>query len=249
MMIVGCVDNSRVISNQEEVIETPEPYRPTYSKEFLMGKFDPMGHESFVEIDAVYADRKGRWMIKPAYEAFIEMWTAAKAAGIDLKIISAARNFDYQKGIWERKWSGATLLDGKIDATTIEDAAERASSILRYSAMPGASRHHWGTDIDINDLNNSYFDSGQGKKEFEWLEEHAYRFGFGRPYTDKKNGRSGYEEEKWHWSYLPLSKVMTKDAELLIRDKDLAGFGGSDVASDLKIKKNYILGLDPSCTN
>jgi len=136
------------------------------------------------------------------------MYNAAKADGIDLVVRSATRNFSYQRGIWERKWSGKTKLsDGVNAATDITVDRDRAVKIMNYSAMPGASRHHWGTDIDLNSFNNSYFESGTGLKVYKWLEQNAHKYGYCRPYTPKNNGRTGYEEEKWHWSYTPLSKL------------------------------------------
>jgi LAS superfamily LD-carboxypeptidase LdcB len=227
----------------------PSPYEPKYTVDFLMGKFDPATHEEFTLIQEGFADREGRYMHREAYVGFLEMFEAAQEQGINLQIISAARNFDYQKGIWERKWRGNTLLEGKTDARIIEDPSERALAILRYSAMPGASRHHWGTDIDLNALDNGYFSSGEGKKTFDWLEANARNFGFCRPYTakDGKGRSTGYEEEKWHWSYYPLSKVMTKDASILLQDSLIIGFAGSETATDIQVVDHFILGVDKSC--
>ena len=53
--------------------------------------------------------------------------------------------------------------------------------------MPSTSRHHWGTDIDLNSLNNSYFSSGKGLKEYDWLTTNANHYGFYQVYTDEKN--------------------------------------------------------------
>jgi len=71
---------------------------------YCMGRFDPKKHRDFVLIPAKYADREGMYMRRDAYDAFLKMTTKAQEAGIVLTIRSAARNFDYQKGIWERKW-------------------------------------------------------------------------------------------------------------------------------------------------
>ncbi len=219
-----------------------------YDTSFLMGKFNPKDDTRFVEIEPVYADRPGRLMNAEAYLAFKKMHAAAAEENIDLKIISATRNFEYQKGIWERKWSGRTLLEGRVNAAEIADSLDRCRHILRYSAMPGASRHHWGTDIDLNSLNNSYFESGQGKKVFEWLEKNASAYGFCRPYDDKStSGRSGYEEEKWHWSYIPLSKKMTEDAKAQIEDNHFSDFLGSEHATEVDVTKSYILGIAKDC--
>lgn len=235
--------------SKDMTVSPSKPYQPTYTADFLMGKFDPTEHPQMVEIDAQYADQKGRIMHQEAYEAFQEMHKAAQADNIQLIIRSALRNFDYQKSIWERKWTGQTILTGNINATEIHDPVERAREILKFSSMPGTSRHHWGTDIDMNSFNNTYFESGRGKKEFDWLQENASRFGFCRSYTEKTdNGRAtGYEEEKWHWSYTPLSKIMLKDAQHLLKDSQISGFLGSETATKLSVVENYILGVNLEC--
>ena len=42
--------------------------------------------------------------------------------------------------------------------------------------MPSTSRHHWGTDLDLNNLNNSYFTSGKGKKIYKGSEKNKRLF-------------------------------------------------------------------------
>ena len=244
MMVYACQSGQKP-DNQSMSVESP--YEPTYDLNFLLGHFDPSDHPDFVEIQPKHSSRKGMYMQGKAYESFREMYEAAHKEGVELTIISAARNFDYQKSIWEKKWFGKTTLSSGINASSIDSLSDRAKVIMKFSAMPGASRHHWGTDIDINSLSNTYFEKGQGKIEFEWLNENARKFGYCRPYTSKSAGRTGYEEEKWHWSYLPLSAVMTRDMELLFRDSMLRDFAGSQVAEKLRIKSEYILGIDSSC--
>ena len=80
----------------------------------------------------------------------------ARAAGIDLKPVSSFRDFDRQVSIWNSKYDGQRpLLDAAghaLDASALSPA-DRVDAILRWSALPGASRHHWGTDIDLIDAN------------------------------------------------------------------------------------------------
>ena len=114
--------------------------------------------------------------------------------------------------------------------------------------MPGSSRHHWGTDIDINALENSYFESGRGLKEYEWLKKHAADFGFCQPYSPKGPERpEGYNEEKWHWSYLPLARPLTQQAKLRLNNEALKGFRGAEAASGVSIVDNYVLGINKAC--
>jgi len=183
------------INEQNMVINS---YTELQTIEFVTGQFDPASREDFVLIPTKYADRAGMYMHKDAFVSFEEMFAAASKEGIKLVIRSAARNFNYQKSIWEAKWSGSRKLSGGVNASKeFPMEIERAKEIMKYSAMPGASRHHWGTDIDFNAFENSYFESGSGKKLFDWLETNASHYGFDRPYTEKGTDRnSGYEEEK-----------------------------------------------------
>lgn len=219
-----------------------------FSKEYLLGKFDPATHPDFVKIDTKHTTKSDVYLRKDAYEAFVKMYDAAQKEGVNLQIISSTRNFSSQKSIWEAKWNGERLVDGKNLATEVKDSIERARIILRYSSMPGTSRHHWGTDIDINDLNDSYFLSGNGKKEYEWLTANAHKFGYYQPYTSKGAERpNGYEEEKWHWTYLPISKILVKQYPEKVTIADITGFKGAGTASTLDVIKNYVLGIDKAC--
>jgi len=213
-----------------------------------MGRFDPAIRPEFVKIDTMHADRAGLYLRKDTYVAYKKMAAAAAKDGVQFIIRSATRNFDYQKGIWERKWTGKTKLEGNEDATTMANYRERALAILRYSSMPGTSRHHWGTDIDLNSFSNDYFSEGQGKKEYDWLLANAARFGFCQPYTAKGPDRpDGYEEEKWHWSFYPVSLVLTRAASEKLNDEMIDGFSGSTSATEIDVLQKYILGINQSC--
>lgn len=217
-------------------------------KMYLLGKFDPALERNFVEIDSKYANRQGLFLRSEAYDAFVKMHTAALEYGVQLAIVSATRNFESQKYIWERKWNGKTLVEGKNLAKSVSDPVERAKIILRFSSMPGTSRHHWGTDIDLNALNNDYFSTGEGKKIYLWLRKNASDYGFCQIYTPKDFARSsGYEEEKWHWSYLPLARpFLVQYTQQVIYD-DLKGFIGWETAKELCVIKNYVLSINTEC--
>lgn len=140
------------------------------------------------------------------------------------------------------------MLSGNIYATSINDPVERALEILRFSAMPGTSRHHWGTDIDINSLNNNYFNSGRGKQEYTWLQENAHEYGFCRPYTRKGSTRdAGYEEEKWHWSFMPVAKVYLTTYADSVSYNHLKDFQGWETAREIDVVKNYVMSIDNRC--
>ena len=214
--------------------------------EYIMGRFDPSKHQDFILIEPQYAEKAGMYLRKDTYRAFIEMYNHALKDGIKLQIKSATRNFNSQKGIWEAKWTGARLLEGGENlSVTTPDPKERALKILRYSSMPGSSRHHWGTDIDLNNLENDYFASGEGLKMFNWLKEHAAEYGFCQPYTA---GRPyGYFEERWHWSYTPVSAKLTEYARTNLKNEMIDGFQGSESAPMIDVVKHYVLGINEDC--
>ncbi len=219
------------------------------SERFLMGKYRASKHADFVKISTKYASRAGMYLQRLPYDAFRAMHKDAEGDGVSLKIISATRGFYHQKSIWEGKWTGKRPVGGiRNIKRTIKDPVARARKILEYSSMPGSSRHHWGTDIDLNAFNNKYFASGQGKKTYEWLVRNAPRYGFCQPYTAKGSSRpNGYNEEKWHWSFRPLSKHYVEQAQVRLDDTKFTGFRGSNTATRIGILKNYVLGINPEC--
>ncbi|MBK6947328.1 MAG: D-alanyl-D-alanine carboxypeptidase family protein [Haliscomenobacter sp.] len=222
---------------------------PVFDLSYLMGKFDPASHPDFVEINLEHASRKGMFLRRDVYDAFKKMYAAALKDGIRLRIISAARNFDAQKGIWEAKWTGARWIEnGKNASEAYPDPVERALKILEYSSMPGSSRHHWGTDMDLNDLNPEWFRSGEGKKIHDWLTANGAAYGFCQPYSPKGKDRLfGYNEEQWHWSYMPVSKTLTELARQSLKNDMISGFEGANTAAEIGIVQKYVLGINPVC--
>ena len=171
---------------------------PEYSIEELMGKAD---------IDLF---GEGINLREEAHDAFLKMKKAAYSAGFDVKMISSYRSFERQKAIFERKFIKYTETDSMEPMNAID-------KIIEYSTIPGTSRHHWGTDIDIIDgyprvsgdvLVPEKFEEGGPFEPFKkWLDENANKFGFHLVYTDDFF-RKGFKYEPWHYSYAPLSKPM-----------------------------------------
>jgi len=154
---------------------------------------------------------------REAAPAFLSMRAAAATVGIDLEPVSAYRDFAAQVSIWNDKFRGLRPLfdrDGVelVHATLSEP--EIVDAILCWSAAPGASRHHWGTEVDVIDraavlpgqrvrlLPEEYFPGGPFEHLGRWLEENIESFGFFRPY---RTDRGGVSPEPWHLSYAPVS--------------------------------------------
>ncbi len=235
-------------NTSDQMDTTKESQVPAVDIRLLLGQVDPASHPAFVPVEASVAARPGMFMHGEAHEAFMRMHAAAHADGVDLFIISAMRGFAHQKRIWEDKWHGRRILYGGIYATDIQEATDRAREILRFSAMPGTSRHHWGTDVDLNSLDNRYFESGPGQQVYDWLKMHAPDFGFCQPYTALgKHRGGGYEEEKWHWSYQPVASLYLAAYREQVSYGDIGDFSGWETAEQLDVIRHYVLQVDPSC--
>lgn len=207
---------------------------PVYTKSEIMGDLNPSTSESFVEISSQHANRSGMYLRAEVYGAFLKMLRAAEKEGYRIQIISATRNQHRQKQIWESKWD---RYGG--------DHLARARRILQYSSMPGTSRHHWGTDFDINNLSNDYFESGEGKQLYQWLLKNAGEYGFFQPYTGYGKYRdAGYREEKWHWSYYPLAQRFQRAYNHVVTYDDIRGFKGSELAGELNVINDFVNGIE-----
>jgi len=149
---------------------------------------------------------------KEAYLSFIKMQKAALKDGIKIKVISSFRSYNQQNDIWEDKFKTYT----KNGLTPIQ----AINKIIEYSTIPGTSRHHWATEVDIVDgninppdadvLQTKFFDNPKVYLKLKlWLKAHANKYEFYLVYTDD-NKRKGFKYEPWHYSYAPLSKPMLK---------------------------------------
>lgn len=225
-----------------------EPISSEITLDLLLGNVNPVHHPLFVEISVDVSDRSERYMHKEAYPAFLKMHKAAATDGIPLVIVSAMRTFTEQKRIWNNKWTVKMELADKINAANILDPPKRALEILKYSAMPGTSRHHWGTDIDINSVEPAYFATDKGKREYRWLCENAAKFGFCQPYTPHGQNRwGGYEEEPWHWSYVPIAANYLIAFQKMVSYQHIRDFDGWETAEELKIIRNFVVNINSNC--
>lgn len=152
------------------------------------------------------------------HTAWQDLCQAAAADGIAIKIVSAFRSFQRQNAIWQAKCAGLRpvydLTQRQIPITSLYGLA-KLEAILLYSALPGASRHHWGTELDIYDaaavaadyqpqLQQSEYQAGGPFARLNlWLSREAGKFGFFRPYQQYQGGVAA---EPWHLSYAPIAK-------------------------------------------
>lgn len=166
---------------------------------------------------------------------FLKLQKDARAAGFDLTIISAFRDYKRQLFIWNAKARGERpLFDDHGRPLQFDTLSPREImyAILRWSALPGCSRHHWGSDIDVFDGNTQTptevklvpeecVGSGPASGLHDWLDSvmaTKSSYGFYRPYN---SDRGGVAPEKWHLSYFPASRRIEGEFTYSIFKKNL----------------------------
>ncbi len=202
--------------------------------------------------DAALVEIDGHRLHRDVSQDWQALQSQAQQAGFSLSIASAYRSFDRQLAIWNAKARGERpVLDSceqPVDVMQLNER-DRLFAILRWSALPGASRHHWGTDIDVYDsaaVAEDYCvqltaaevnEGGVFAAMHDWLDTQIQidkAFGFYRPYADEKGGIA---PERWHLSHRPTSAAyqaqLTADAlyafiesqtELFLREAVLENF-------------------------
>ncbi len=218
---------------------------------YLMGEYERAGN---LEVFTNKSDKKAHTLRKETIDALKEMIEAYEhyrdregESKQDIFIVSAHRSYTDQKSIWEQKYKGTRKMRESVEGKTPDQII---NLILEYSSAPGTSRHHWGTDFDINALQNEYFGKeGRGAFLYKWLQKNAATFGFCQPYNDhSKRGNQGYKEEKWHWSYAPIANQLQKDWEESFNKKEITftgKFSGSDLLGDRPLQ--YVTSINPDC--
>ena len=195
--------------------------------------------------------------------SFLAMRDAARADHIDLSIVSSFRDFDTQVAIWNRKWAGERPLYDRagqlLDRAGMSDS-DVVDAILCWSAIPGGSRHHWGTDIDVFDaaaltdgyrvqlIPAEYVSNGIFGKLSAWLDQNMQRFGFFRPY---RTDRGSVSPEPWHLSYAPVSLPALESLSLSMLRQVLESSvlsGKAQVLARLpEIYTRFLLTIDGPC--
>jgi LAS superfamily LD-carboxypeptidase LdcB len=168
-------------------------------------------------------------------EPFLALRIAASQSNIKLAPLSSFRDFERQLRIWNEKCRGERPLldrDGTLQNPARLSDSACVQTILHWSALPGASRHHWGTEIDVIDANalpegvvaqlipEEFAPGGPFEKLNAWLETHASRYGFYRPYSQDQGG---VQPEPWHLSYAPVAQPALQKMSVTILQSALEG--------------------------
>lgn len=189
--------------------------------------------------------RDHHWLHPDTLAAFLAMQQAAKQVGVHLEIASSFRSFSRQQLIWDGKMKGQrVVLDNQakpLDTTQLSDR-EKILAILHWSAIPGSSRHHWGTDIDVYSPNllpndyqlqlipSEYQTQGCQYPLAQWLAKNMAKYGFYLPY---RADRGGVAIEPWHLSHRPVAANYQAQFTIDMLDHALAN---SDVVGKAQLR-------------
>ncbi len=186
-----------------------------------------------------------------AATAFEELKKAAAKDGIIIKVVSSYRDYAHQNRIWERKYNRFRE-SGLSSTASIE-------KIIEYSTIPGTSRHHWGTDLDLIDgakkvegdvlVPSKFHGTGPFCSLKEWMDKNAATYDFHLAYTDTSE-RKGFNYEPWHYSYAPLSIPYLKaykklDIKKLLQQEEILGSAYLSDAFIDRYRKENILDINP----
>lgn len=132
-----------------------------------------------------YTYKDNQELFDNATEAFNNMQKDAQKDGISLNIVSRYRSYDVQDYLYKCY-------------------REKNSDVDTFSAKPGYSEHQTGLAFDLNgaDPQTSVKDKFEYTKEYEWLKENAYKYGFILRYPKGKSDITGYKFEPWHYRYV-----------------------------------------------
>lgn len=204
------------------------PYRAapgTTKLPVIMTKVDPeylTGQSEGHLCSPAEAEGLGALVHTDTVASFAALREDAAVDGFELEILSGFRGFRRQELIWNRKASGALpVLDSHAVAMDIGTLSARdlVFAILRWSALPGASRHHWGTDVDVFDakarppgydvelIPAEVDPGGMFGPLHAWLDGRiaaGASHGFFRPYD---RDRGGVAPERWHLSHGPVAST------------------------------------------
>lgn len=216
---------------------------PIDPRTYLLGRFRPDTTRDFVRLPQRLAGDNAAYLRTEAAEALERMAQAAREDGISLRVVSATRSFDRQRAIWNGKFTGSRRCMGRNLARDYPDTTERCLAILRYSSAPGTSRHHWGTDVDLNSTDPAYWRTGKGVAALNWLANNAFSYGFVMAYPPDRD--HGYRYEPWHWSYQPLARPLLRHYyQRLISGENLEGFLGAEAVRRLPWMEWYVNGVN-----
>lgn len=164
---------------------------------YLRDDFVP---NNLVEMTTPYS-KEGIYLVAEARDNFYKLVDKAKEEGLTIRAISAYRGYTYQK----------RLYDKYVEA----DGVNKADT---YSARPGFSDHQTGLAVDVDNATSS-FENFTNTKEYQWMLDNSYKYGFILRYPSGKESITTYQFESWHYRYVGLKLAKKIKASNLTFDE------------------------------
>ena len=170
----------------------------------LVNKYNYLKEEfvpnNLVEMTTPYS-KEGIYLVEEARDNFYKLVDKAKEEGLTIRAISAYRGYTYQK----------RLYDKYVEA----DGVNKADT---YSARPGYSDHQTGLVVDVDNTISS-FENFTNTKEYQWMLDNSYKYGFILRYPSAKESITTYQFESWHYRYVGLKLAKKIKASNLTFDE------------------------------
>ena len=184
-------------TNTKEAIYLNTFYTLVNKYNYLRDDFVP---NNLVEMTTPYS-KEGIYLVEEARDNFYKLVDKAKEEGLTIRAISAYRGYTYQK----------RLYDKYVEA----DGVNKADT---YSARPGFSDHQTGLAIDVDNTTSS-FENFTNTKEYQWMLDNSYKYGFILRYPSAKESITTYQFESWHYRYVGLKLAKKIKASNLTFDE------------------------------
>ena len=193
------IKNVNMNLDKEKYIDIQEAINKN-TEEILVNKYYYLD-ENYIpndleELNLEYS-REGMKLVNIAKKAFEKLHKEAKKDNMNIIVMSSYRSYEYQ----ETLYNNYVKKDGKENADT-------------YSARPGFSEHQTGLAVDVYNQKTSYTEF-ENTKEFTWMQNNAYKYGFILRFPKDKENETGYQYESWHYRYVGL------DIAKYIHDKNI----------------------------
>lgn len=220
----GIPEFENSLCEKYKVPDEPFPTNCTDCTYYPVDKTHPLSRDYAIEVINADGIPGGQKFSKAAYGHLLDLYSAAVAAGHNMRLTSAYRSYTDQEEVYEA-WVQYEMGFGKSRAQAESDANT-------YSALPGFSEHQLGTTADISSLDCIGIETVCVANEsfWLWLKDHAHEYGFVMSYPFGKDELTGYIHEPWHYRFIGIE---------LATEYKTKYYGRSYPAEFLRNKKLY----------
>ncbi len=175
-----CKNNNQFYKNIKD-IKKPYKLDTLVNKNNRLSKY--YRPYDLTKINETYSN-KNKYLRRDACRHFELLSKDAKNKGFRIIAVSTYRSYFYQK----------ELFNHYVKTKGLKNA-------LIASAKAGHSEHQLGLSVDVEGSNFDY-NKFEESKEFKWMINNAYKYGFILRYPKGKEHITGFKYEPWHFRYV-----------------------------------------------